>query len=259
VIYRYQPLLFDPVPSLLGYSLAELLEEVRAAYFPELAFPELEGALEARSRRGVGISLGAPAIRDEHLFDDRLGRARRCAQARIVTRHDAPAKDGVPLRVNGPFDQLPDVVAVGLALRQEDKTGAILARRRQCEPEVRRRLAQEPIGHLHEHTRAVAGIRLRPAGAAVQQVEQDLQALFDDGMGFPALDVHNEADAACVVLVARIVETGGAGHSGGHGPSVIAGPEPEVKYNDPIESMRYRNGLSVRPGFSPAAFSFSEK
>jgi hypothetical protein len=33
---RYQPLLFQPVPSLLRYSLSELVEEVRATHFPEL-------------------------------------------------------------------------------------------------------------------------------------------------------------------------------------------------------------------------------
>ncbi|GAB4325226.1 MAG: hypothetical protein Kow0010_07650 [Dehalococcoidia bacterium] len=39
---RYQPLLFQPVPSLLGYSLTVMLEEVRAAHFPELADDQFE-------------------------------------------------------------------------------------------------------------------------------------------------------------------------------------------------------------------------
>jgi hypothetical protein len=34
---HYQPLLFQPVPSLLGYSVTELVEEVRATWFPDLA------------------------------------------------------------------------------------------------------------------------------------------------------------------------------------------------------------------------------
>jgi hypothetical protein len=33
---RYQPLLFQPVPSVLGFSVTEMLEEVRAAHFPDL-------------------------------------------------------------------------------------------------------------------------------------------------------------------------------------------------------------------------------
>jgi hypothetical protein len=35
-MYRLQPLLFQPVPSLLGYSLSELVEEVRSVHFPEI-------------------------------------------------------------------------------------------------------------------------------------------------------------------------------------------------------------------------------
>jgi hypothetical protein len=35
-VYRFQPLLFQPVPSLLGYSISSVVEEMRAAYFPEI-------------------------------------------------------------------------------------------------------------------------------------------------------------------------------------------------------------------------------
>src|SRR6185503_3541592 len=55
---------------------------------------------------------------------------------------------------------------------------------------------------------AVAGVRLAAARAAVPQVHQHLQRLLDDRMGALALDVNDEADAAGVVLVERIVETG---------------------------------------------------
>ena len=45
----------------------------------------------------------------------------------------------------------------------------------------------------------------------MQQVDQDLQAALDDGVGAPALDVGDEPDAAGVVLVARIVQAGRRG------------------------------------------------
>jgi hypothetical protein len=41
-MYRYQPLLFQPVPSLLGFSLTGMIEEVRAAHFPELDEDQVE-------------------------------------------------------------------------------------------------------------------------------------------------------------------------------------------------------------------------
>lgn len=44
---RLQPLLFQPVPSLLGYSLTGLVEEVRAAHFPSLADDEFEVRIAA--------------------------------------------------------------------------------------------------------------------------------------------------------------------------------------------------------------------
>ena len=38
------------------------------------------------------------------------------------------------------------------------------------------------------------------------QVDQDLQALFDDLSGFLAFEMGHEADAACVVLKSRIIQ-----------------------------------------------------
>lgn len=46
-MYRYQPLLFQPVPTLLRFSLTETLEEVRAAHFPDLAGEEVEVRIAA--------------------------------------------------------------------------------------------------------------------------------------------------------------------------------------------------------------------
>jgi hypothetical protein len=38
-------------------------------------------------------------------------------------------------------------------------------------------------------------------------IHEDLEALRDDGVGFPALHIDDEADAAGVVLIAGIVES----------------------------------------------------
>ncbi len=148
----------------------------------------------------------------------------------------------MPFRTDGSFDQLSQLVALGSTVRQKHQPGAIVARRRQGETEVRRRLTQEAIGHLNEDARAIAGVRLASAGAAVQQVEEDLQPLLDDSVRLPPFDVDHEADAAGIVFVAGIVEGERAGRGGGHGLPVMTGPEAEVKYNDPIGSIRYWNG-----------------
>ena len=91
--------------------------------------------------------------------------------------------------------------------RQEDEPGAVLAGRRQGDAEPGALAAQEPVRHLEQDAGAVAGVRLAAAGAAVQEVDQDLERLAHDRVRAPPLDVHDEADAAGVVLVARVVET----------------------------------------------------
>ena len=61
--------------------------------------------------------------------------------------------------------------------------------------------------HLHEDAGAVAGVLLAAAGAAVLQVDEDLQRLADDVVRLAVLEIDDEADAAGIVLVARIVQT----------------------------------------------------
>ena len=61
-------------------------------------------------------------------------------------------------------------------------------------------------GDLDQDARAVAGVGLAAAGAAVVQVQQDLQRLLDDRVGLPALDVDHEAHAAGVVLELRVIK-----------------------------------------------------
>ena len=66
--------------------------------------------------------------------------------------------------------------------------------------------SQEPIRHLHQDAGAVAGVHLAAARPAVEQVDEQLQRLADDAVALLTLDVDDEADAAGVVLVPRIVE-----------------------------------------------------
>ena len=92
----------------------------------------------------------------------------------------------------------------------------------------------------------ISGIDLGPACAAVIQVGQHLEGVPQDLVRFASLDIDHEADAAGVVLLAGIVEAGGAGRRNGHSPTVIAGPESEVKYNVRIECMRFANARPMR-------------
>ena len=70
---------------------------------------------------------------------------------------------------------------------------------------------EQLVGDLDQDPRAVAGVVLAAAGAAMVQVHQRRQAVADQLVGFPPLQVDDEPHAATVVLVLRVVETLGVG------------------------------------------------
>ncbi len=151
------------------------------------------------------------AAADEYLADHRLDLADRLAEVRVVARHVAPAEQELAFVL----DRALDLVFAGEPrsrfARQEHHADAVLARRRQLDVLARHFFAQEGVRHLDQDAGAVARQRIGADGAAVRQVLQYLQPLLDDGVGFFALDVRDEADAAGVVLVGGIVKTLGKG------------------------------------------------
>ena len=88
-------------------------------------------------------------------------------------------------------EALPDRVAPGLG---------------QGDPEPRADPQEEGVGELGQDPRPVAGLLLRAPGAAVVEVQEDLDAQADDLVGLDVVEVGDEADAAGVVLEAGIVE-----------------------------------------------------
>ena len=68
-------------------------------------------------------------------------------------------------------------------------------------------LFEEVVRNLHQDAGAVAGKRVGADGAAMGQVLQDLEAVLDDFVARPGLQVGDEADAAGIVLALRIVES----------------------------------------------------
>jgi hypothetical protein len=89
-------------------------------------------------------------------------------------------------------------------VRQEHQTGGVGTRRRQRE---RDDAAEEEVGHLNENARAVTRVGLATAGPPVLQIDQDTQRLLDDVVRPLAFLVHDEADAAGVTFVPRVVQT----------------------------------------------------
>jgi hypothetical protein len=62
------------------------------------------------------------------------------------------------------------------------------------------------VGYLHQNARAVAGVRLGTARAAVLEVAQNLKCLLDDGMRIFALDIDHKTHTARLMLESRIIK-----------------------------------------------------
>src|SRR5262249_29519272 len=100
----------------------------------------------------------------------------------------------------------------------------------------------EPIRHLEQDAGSVAGGGLAAARPAMEEILQDRQRLRDDGVGLPALDVHDEADATRVVLVPGVVEAlrGRKIRTRHHHPRLARQPARK-----PSASTRFREGSRV--------------
>ena len=81
----------------------------------------------------------------------------------------------------------------------------IVARWRQLEDETGAFLTHQLVGNLQQNTGAVSSQRVRPDGAPMGKVDQDVESLVNDVVRFAVLDIDNEADAAGVVFLSRIV------------------------------------------------------
>jgi hypothetical protein len=66
---------------------------------------------------------------------------------------------------------------------------------------------------LDQHAATVARLGIGADRAAVLEVVQDLQAVGDDAMAFRVGDIGDEADAARIVLEARVLEARCRGHA----------------------------------------------
>ena len=74
-------------------------------------------------------------------------------------------------------------------------------------PSVAAFALEERVRNLDQNSRAIAGLRIATASAAMRQVDQNLDALQDDVVRLPPLDVGDKADAASVMLVLRAVKS----------------------------------------------------
>ncbi len=119
----------------------------------------------------------------------------------------APGEQRLALGVDVMLEML-DRDGARLALhRQKAHRDRVTAWWRQFEAALLGPMTQQPVRHLDQAAGAVADQRIGADRAAMVEVDEDLQAATDDVVRFSAFDVDDKADAARIMLVARIVES----------------------------------------------------
>ena len=160
----------------------------------------VERALEA-PRRVIAHERRRAA--DEELLEDRGDSRGGAADGVEPDRHRPPAEHALSFLGHDAFDQRAERRARRLGGGQEDQAGAVGSGGWQREGGD---LPQEPIGHLKQDAGAVAGVGIGASGAAVLQVNQQVECLPHDGMRAVALEVGHEPNAAGVVFVAGPIQ-----------------------------------------------------
>ena len=148
------------------------------------------------------------ACADENLLDIRLRGARHAADGVAVDRRIAPAEDREPFFADDALEDAFALAGAGAAppgrntMPTPYSPGA-----GSVKPSLARLAREKFVRDLNQQPGAVAGFRIAAAGAAVRQIDEDLNALFDNVVGLLALDVGHKADAAGIVLLVRVVES----------------------------------------------------
>ena len=169
----------------------------------ELALERLDVVHRLLGRR---LSAHPLAAADEDLADRGKSLAGDASARHRIVRHRAPSEHALSFFTNDALDHLLAGLALARVARQEDHSDAVLAARRQSEPELVGLLEEKLVRNLHQDSGAVAGVGIASASPAMGQVVEDLDTLVNDVMRRIALDIDHEADAARIVFVRRIVE-----------------------------------------------------
>jgi hypothetical protein len=153
------------------------------------------------------------ALADEDLAVQGLGRLHALAEVARIHRYVAPAQEVQALIRDGLADDLLDELEALRVARHEQVADAIFALLGQPDAELGAFGREEAVRDLDQDAAAVAHLRVCAHGAPVVEVEENLQALLDDAVGPAVLHVGDEADAAGILLMGRIVEPLGSGQS----------------------------------------------
>ena len=152
---------------------------------------------------------GSPA--DEELTDPGLVRLDALPEDGRVDRYVPPAEEGLPLGLDHLRERFLAGAAGGIVLGQEYHPHPVMTRGGEVDAEPRALLAEQPVGDLNEDPGAISGERIGAYRAAMGNVAKEPHPLPDDVVARPVADIHDETDAARIVLMSGVVESLGRG------------------------------------------------
>ena len=117
------------------------------------------------------------AALDENLLDVRLAAARHAPDGVAVERRVAPAQNREAFFLRNPLDDAFAQNPLVRIHRQEHHAHAVFAGRWQGNAKRLAFALEKRVRNLDQDARAVAGLRIAAAGAAVRQIDQNLNAL----------------------------------------------------------------------------------
>src|SRR5277367_1227785 len=143
---------------------------------------------------------------EEYLLNVRLGVARETPDGVSVGRRVAPAKDFQAFLAG---NALKDAFARETLLAldgQEDHPHTVVPRRREMESELDTLARKKRVRNLNQQPSAISRFGVAAAGAAMGEIDEDLNTAGNDVVRSIAFDVGDEADAARVAFVAGVVK-----------------------------------------------------
>ena len=152
--------------------------------------------------------MAAHRARHDDLLDGRLAGDGGRAEGAVVGGHLAPAQDLQVELGEGALEVVADAaVACAGSRGRKHCADRVVAGSGQRDAQLRALAQEEGVRQLHEDAGAVAGVLLRAARTAVVEVDEHVDALPDDVVASDVVEVGHEADTACVVLEAWVVES----------------------------------------------------
>ena len=152
------------------------------------------------------VLVHARRVADENLLDVGLRVARHPPDHVAVDRRVAPAQHAKSFLAHDLFDDSFAQQPVMRIDRKKYHAHSVLTRSRQGETQARRFALEESVGNLDQDARAIAGLRIASASAAMGEIDQNLHTFEHDVVRLPAFNIRDEPDAASVVLVLRPVQ-----------------------------------------------------